>query len=31
MTRDIILHAYGAAIMLVLSAWFVLYILGVVQ
>lgn len=31
MTRDILLHAFGSAVMLVLASWFVLYILGVVQ
>ena len=31
MTRDILSHAFGAAIMCVLLAWFGLYILGVVQ
>lgn len=29
MIRDLLLHAFGSAVMLVLSAWFVLYILGV--
>lgn len=29
MTRDILLHAFGSAVMLILSAWFVLYLIGV--
>ena len=31
MTRDILLHAFGSAVMLILGAWFGLYLLGVVQ